>query len=163
MKTDMALLVTASSTSSQSPPPESQQKRRRRQRTPPSDSEPEVITGHVLASGKFKCSDPTCDDLRFGRQADFRRHHTNVHMKKKIEYFCTVTGCDRSRKPSKKGKGRSFGNRRDKMEEHVRNIHEKQSNTRKRSALEIEDDEEDDDEEDTEGADQPQLKTQKCS
>jgi hypothetical protein len=148
--------------SSLSPAPVEQQKRRRRQHTPPSDSESERVTGHVLASGKFKCSDPGCSDLRFGRQADFKRHHINVHVPKKIEYFCTVQGCDRSKKPAKKSKGRSFGTRKDKMEEHVRTVHFKESKKRKRDASDTEDEEdEDEDEEDTKGAEQSKLKIQK--
>lgn len=78
---------------------------------------------------------------------------------KKVEYFCTWKGCDRSKRPSKKGKGRSFGLRRDKMEEHVRTVHEK-VDKRKRHAPSTEDDEED---EDTEEADQPQSKMQRSS
>lgn len=148
IKKDIGLSVSSGSTTSQSPSPESQQKRRRRLQTPTSDSESEVITGHVLASGKFKCSKLECADLRFGRQADFRRHHNNVHALKKTEYFCTVNGCDRSKRPSKKGKGRSFGIRRDKMEEHVQTVHFKESKKRKRSLEPEAEDEEDSDDED---------------
>lgn len=137
--------VSSGSTTSQSPPPEPQQRRRRR-KTPPSDVESDRITGHVLESGQFKCAKLECADLRFGRQADFRRHWTNVHALKKIEYFCTTEGCDRSKRPSKRGKGRSFGNRRDKMEEHVRTVHG-EGNKRKRSfepeADEVHEEEED--------------------
>lgn len=134
-------------------------KKRRRHQNLTSDSEPEVVTGHVLASGKFKCSNPECSDLKFGRQADFRRHFTNVHESKKVEFFCTWKGCDRSKRPIKKGKGRSFGSRRDKMEEHVRTVHEK-VDKRKRLATNTEDEDEDDD---SEEADQPQSKTQRQS
>ena len=83
------------------------------------------MTGYVLASGKYKCSDPKCADLRFGRQADFKRHHTNAHADKIIEFFCPILGCDRSRNPLKQSKGRSFKGRKDKMEEHVQNVHRK--------------------------------------
>lgn len=122
------------------------------------------MTGHVLASGQFQCAKLECVDLRFGRQADFRRHHTNVHAKSKTEYFCTFVGCDRSRRPSKKGKGRSFGNRRDKMEEHVRTVHEKENNKRKRafdSEPEPDNDDEGDDDEYIEDAEQPRAKVQR--
>ncbi|UPX09783.1 uncharacterized protein EKO05_0000466 [Ascochyta rabiei] len=130
----------------QPPLPAQQPKHRVRARTPPSDSESEVITGHVLASGRFKCSDPKCDNLRFGRQADFRRHHINVHALKKKEYFCTVEGCDRSRRPSRKSKGRSFGARKDKMKEHVQTVHFKESKKRKRSSGTAADDQDESDE-----------------
>ncbi|KAF3035111.1 hypothetical protein E8E12_004764 [Didymella heteroderae] len=129
--------------------------RRRRKQTPPSDSESERITGHVLASGKFQCSGPQCEDLRFGRQADFRRHYTNVHADQIIEYFCPVAGCERSRKPAKKSKGRSFNGRKDKMQEHVEIVHHKLNKKRRRSPS-AEFDEEDDD---TKEAEQPRAKT----
>ncbi|KAH6643913.1 hypothetical protein C7974DRAFT_9592 [Boeremia exigua] len=118
----------------QSLPPDQPVKRRSRKCSPPSDSESEQITGHVLASGKFKCSDPGCDDLRFGRQADFRRHHTNVHADRILEFFCPMSGCERSKKPARKGKGRSFKGRKDKMEEHVQTVHHKLSKKRERSS-----------------------------
>ncbi|KAF3051310.1 hypothetical protein E8E11_004441 [Didymella keratinophila] len=120
-----------SSTSSTSSSPV-ERKRNTRKRTPPSDPESERVTGHVLASGHFMCAKLECADLRFGRQADFRRHHTNVHAKIKKEYFCTFSGCARSKTPSNKSKGRSFGNRKDKMEEHVQTVHHQGSKKRKR-------------------------------
>jgi hypothetical protein len=46
-------------------------------------------------------------------------------MSGKIEIFCTVDGCTRSRKPAGRSKGRGFGAREDKMKEHVRTVHEK--------------------------------------
>lgn len=96
-------------------------------RVPQSYSDSDSIKGHVLASGKFKCANPECDDLRFGRQADLKRHLVNVHSMKKTEYFCTTEGCDRSRRPLGKSKGRSFGARKDKMEEHVQAMHSNRS------------------------------------
>ncbi|UPX16282.1 uncharacterized protein EKO05_0006691 [Ascochyta rabiei] len=87
-----------------------------------SDSEGR-ITGCILASGKFKCSEKTCSDLFFGRQADWKRHHITVHASKAKEYFCSHLGCGRSKKPSDKSKGRSFGSRKDKMEEHMQVVH----------------------------------------
>ncbi|KAJ4383166.1 hypothetical protein N0V86_001208 [Didymella sp. IMI 355093] len=149
----------AEATMSQSPPTADQTKRRPRKPTPPSDSESERITGHVLASGKFQCSDPQCEDLRFGRQADFRRHYTNVHADRILEYFCPVAGCERSKKPSKKSKGRSFNGRKDKMQEHVETVHHKLNKKRRRSPS-AQLDEEDDD---TEEAEQPQAKAQRHS
>lgn len=138
--------------------PSNQHKKRRVRKRTPSDSESEQITGHVLASGKFKCSDPECSDLRFGRQADFRRHHVNVHAEKILEFFCPVQGCERSRYPSEKSKGRSFKGRRDKMEEHVQTVHHKLS--KKRKIYESEEEEEEDDD-DTEEVGEPQTKTRR--
>ncbi|KAF2631793.1 hypothetical protein BU25DRAFT_418545 [Macroventuria anomochaeta] len=160
IKTTVRPVLSSHSPTSQSPPAVEHSKKRHRKRTPPSDSESERITGHVLASGKFQCSDPGCEDLRFGRQADFRRHYTNVHADKIIEYFCPVSGCERSRKPSKKSKGRSFNGRKDKMEEHLQTVHHKLNKKRRRSP-ETEIEEEEEEEEDAEEAEQPQAKTQR--
>jgi hypothetical protein len=99
-------------------------KRRRRSDIATQDQSDPII-GHVTSSGKFKCFDDSCFDLSFSRQADFRRHYDHTHMSKKVEIFCTVEGCTRSRKPSGRSKGRSFGARDDKMREHVRTVHEK--------------------------------------
>lgn len=115
-------------------------------RDPPSDSGSDRISGHVLASGKFMCADLECDDLRFGRQADLKRHLANFHGVEKTEYFCTVEGCDRSRRPSGKSKGRSFGAKKDKMEEHVQAVHSKRSRRERRLHL-VEDSEDDEQEE----------------
>lgn len=87
------------------------------------ESESDMIVAHFLASGRFKCADLMCEELRFGRQADLRRHLQNVHGSYKREYFCVVAGCDRSKKPSKGGKGHGFGFRKDKFDEHIRTIH----------------------------------------
>jgi hypothetical protein len=46
-------------------------------------------------------------------------------MSRKIEIFCTIDGCARSKKPAGRSKGRGFGAREDKMKEHVRTVHEK--------------------------------------
>ncbi|KAF2845417.1 hypothetical protein T440DRAFT_276682 [Plenodomus tracheiphilus IPT5] len=90
----------------------------------PLEEPSDCIIGHVTLSGKFMCSHTDCDDLRFGRQADFKRHYENVHAKMVVEYFCPKTGCVRSRNPvGKTSKGRSFKGRKDKMEEHVRTVH----------------------------------------
>lgn len=53
--------------------------RRRQHRTLSPNADPDPTAGHFLASGKFKCFDPDCGDLRFRRRANFRRHCTNVH------------------------------------------------------------------------------------
>ncbi|KAJ8111363.1 hypothetical protein OPT61_g6025 [Boeremia exigua] len=142
----------------QSPLLEQRKKRRPRQRSPPSNSESEHVTGHVLASGQFKCSDPDCDELRFGRQADFKRHFVNAHADKIIEFFCPVQGCERSSKPAKKSKGRSFKGRKDKMEEHVQAVHNKASKKRGRSY-----ESESEGGEDTEDAEQPLSKARRQS
>lgn len=78
----------------------------------------------MTLSGKVKCLDRECADLIFGRPADFKRHYNNVHLRTRIEIFCRYDGCSRSRRPANGKKGKSFQNRKDKMEEHMRNMHE---------------------------------------
>lgn len=128
-------------------PPEQQTKARARKHTPLSDSDSDEVTGLVLASGRYKCTDPECQGLRFGRYADFKRHYTNVHAGKIIEYFCPKLGCERSRNPAKKSKGRSFKGRKDKMEEHFNTVHYKRSKKRRMSSETPPEDEEDAEEE----------------
>lgn len=151
----------AKSTASSSPVPAEPSNRRRRKQTPPSDSESEHVTGYVLASGKFKCSDSECAGLRFGRQADFRRHFTNAHAAKILEFFCPVRGCERSKNPLKKSRGRSFGGRKDKMKEHVQNMHYKLSSRKRGRLLETDSDVDDEENGDDEDELQPQSKTQR--
>jgi hypothetical protein len=106
-------------------------KRRRRRSSLPDDEQPDPIIGFVTSSGKFKCFDPNCQDISFGRQADFRRHYDHTHVSRKVEYYCTFDGCTRSRKPTGKSKGRSFGTREDKMKEHERTVHMKSSKAKR--------------------------------
>jgi len=129
-----AKLPRPTSTSPTSPPASSRSPHtllpRRRRLRQPSDSSNDIsdpVIGQVTSLGKFKCLDTGCLDLKFGRQADFRRHWENVHAPRKIEFFCPVDGCHRSKRPNtgKKSKGRSFGAREDKMREHVKTVHEK--------------------------------------
>lgn len=151
----------AKSTASSSLVPAEHPNRRRRKQTTPSDSESERVTGYFLASGKFKCSDPDCVGLRFGRQADFRRHFTNAHAAKILEFFCPVRGCERSKHPSKKSKGRSFGGRKDKMKEHVQNVHYKLSSRNRGKLLETDSDVDEEYNDDDDNDLQSQSKTQR--
>lgn len=102
----------------------------------PAQVAPEDFTdptiGEVTRSGKFKCLDPSCNDITFGRQADFKRHYENVHASKKIEYFCPQVGCDRSKHPTGGNKGRSFKGRKDKMDEHMRTVHQRKAIEKRR-------------------------------
>ncbi|KAF2640027.1 hypothetical protein P280DRAFT_385153, partial [Massarina eburnea CBS 473.64] len=82
--------------------------------------------GVVLVSKKFKCLKSSCADLIFGRLADLRRHYDQQHARHRVQYFCSWSGCMRSSDPSGgAGKGRSFGTRKDKRDEHERNVHNK--------------------------------------
>ncbi|KAF2819657.1 hypothetical protein CC86DRAFT_132716, partial [Ophiobolus disseminans] len=106
-------------------PPTLPTKRRRRPSNLQSTSAPDPVIGQVTLGGRFKCLDATCAELIFGRQADFRRHWDNVHASCRMEFFCSVDGCGRSKRPHNKSKGRSFGIREDKMREHVKTVHDK--------------------------------------
>ncbi|KAF2134445.1 hypothetical protein P153DRAFT_380262 [Dothidotthia symphoricarpi CBS 119687] len=147
------------------PSPSSQQLPRYQEKSsPPSDAAPDPIIGHVLASKKFSCSSPECAGSTFNRQADFRRHYNEKHVSLKIEHFCPFAGCQRSAKPSGgKSKRRSFGGRKDKMKEHIRNQHKKVGRKRKMTMPDEdeEDEEEDDDDDESLSDDQVQRKTRR--
>lgn len=109
-------------------------------------AEDDCIVGQVTLSGRFTCLHKACRDdetLAFNRHADFKRHYTNMHGRRVIEYFCSEKGCQRSKNPANGKKGRSFKGRRDKMIEHMEVVHGKCEGRRKRNR-ESEDDEEDD-------------------
>jgi len=74
---------------------------------------------------KFKCSKSTCSDLTFGRMADLRRHYDQTHARHRVQYYCGFDGCSRSHAQTG-GRGRSFGTRKDKRDEHERNVHKMQ-------------------------------------
>lgn len=74
---------------------------------------------------KFRCIKADCKDLIFGRMADLRRHHAQHHAKNRVEFFCRISGCSRAHAPAG-GNSRSFGTRRDKRDEHERNVHKKE-------------------------------------
>ncbi|KAJ4991285.1 hypothetical protein SVAN01_03183 [Stagonosporopsis vannaccii] len=93
------------------------------------------VTGIILASGNLLCPGVVCSGLQFDRLADWRRHYANVHVHSaEVDFFCPVTGCNRSRNPGNRTKGRSFKGRRDKMEEHVQIVHQNWSKVRARSS-----------------------------
>ncbi|KAF2240622.1 hypothetical protein BU26DRAFT_203600 [Trematosphaeria pertusa] len=99
--------------------------RRRRPAARQSRTRDEDVIGHVLMNKKkFKCADSSCNDLTFGRLADLRRHHEQQHARNRVQYFCSYAGCPRSHAETG-GKGRSFGTRKDKRDEHERNVHER--------------------------------------
>lgn len=62
----------------------------------------------------------------------------------KKEYFCSVDGCMRSKRPANKSKGRSFGAREDKMREHVKTVH---GRAKKRRVCDLESDVKEEEEE----------------
>ncbi|KAF2876580.1 hypothetical protein BDV95DRAFT_483371 [Massariosphaeria phaeospora] len=88
-------------------------------------SEPEHVIGFVLLDKKkFRCAKDECKDLTYGRLADLRRHYDQAHSRNRAQYFCPYPRCSRSHAPGG-GRGRSFGTRKDKRDEHVKNVHEK--------------------------------------
>jgi hypothetical protein len=72
------------------------------------------------------------DDMTFNRHADFKRHYENMHAGRCIEFFCPEAGCPRSRNPGGGKKGRGFKGRKDKMNEHRKAVHHKESKKRKK-------------------------------
>ena len=109
------------------PAPTPQPNRRRRGAPKPRALRDDSVIGHVLLDKKkFKCANTECEDLTFGRLADLRRHHDQQHAKVRHQYFCSFAGCPRSNAVTG-GKGRSFGTRKDKKDEHERNVHKKQT------------------------------------
>jgi hypothetical protein len=94
-------------------------------RTQGSHTNNEPIGYVYVDKSKFKCNEPDCKDLTFGRMADLRRHYEQTHSKNRVQYYCSVSGCQRSH-ASTSGRGRSFGTRKDKRDEHERNVHKKE-------------------------------------
>jgi hypothetical protein len=126
-------------TTSNSPPilspPIASPTTQRRRRPPPKPRAPrdEDIIGHVLANKKkFKCVESDCEELTFGRLADLRRHHDQQHARVRHQYYCSYHGCSRSNAVGG-GKGRSFGTRKDKRDEHERNVHKKPTDDNRES------------------------------
>ncbi|OAL52875.1 hypothetical protein IQ07DRAFT_344733 [Pyrenochaeta sp. DS3sAY3a] len=70
--------------------------------------------GSILFNGKFKCTEVACANKTFGRRAELQRHHATIHAVEKW-FWCPVPSCSRSKEP--------FA-RKDKLADHVRNIHE---------------------------------------
>jgi hypothetical protein len=87
-------------------------------------------------AGKFKCLKAVClnngENMTFNRHADFKRHYDNMHAGRCIEHFCPESGCPRSRNPEGGKKGRGFKGRKDKMNEHCKAVHHKESKKRKK-------------------------------
>ncbi|KAF9691863.1 hypothetical protein EKO04_010086 [Ascochyta lentis] len=89
------------------------------------DTKP-VIIGLLLSDGntrndRYQCPFSTCTELTFGRPAELKRHHASCHKgygSKKPQYWCPVSGCDRS----KVGHKGSFP-RKDKMMDHLERAH----------------------------------------
>lgn len=70
--------------------------------------------GSILFNGKFKCTEVACANKTFGRRAELQRHHATIHAVEKW-FWCPIPSCSRSKEP--------FA-RKDKLADHVRNIHE---------------------------------------
>lgn len=111
-----------------SPPLRPTPQTHRRARAPPvRANHREETIGYVLVDKKkFKCSNPMpeCKERTFGRLADLRRHFEQSHSTGREEYYCRHRGCARSHAQTG-GRGRSFGTRKDKRDEHERNVHQK--------------------------------------
>lgn len=108
-----------------SPPSNTASAAKKPRRAQRSHSNDEPIGYVYFDKSKFKCNKSECKDLQFGRMADLRRHYDQTHAKNRLQYFCSVSGCSRSH-ASTGGRGRSFGTRKDKRDEHERNVHKKE-------------------------------------
>jgi hypothetical protein len=90
---------------------------------PPSPASPIISNNQTIGylhtyDKSIACNNPSCSSLAFSRLADFRRHFKEQHNNKK-EYFCSVVGCTHNTNGTK----RSFGTRKDKRDEHMKNVH----------------------------------------
>ncbi|KAH7394375.1 hypothetical protein BKA66DRAFT_400147, partial [Pyrenochaeta sp. MPI-SDFR-AT-0127] len=75
-----------------------------------------ILSNGVSRHEKYKCYQPACSGLTFGRLAELKRHHATRHERPK--FFCPVDGCERSLKNG----GRGFP-RKDKMVDHLERKH----------------------------------------
>jgi hypothetical protein len=74
--------------------------------------------GHVLANGSYECNMPQCSSKTFRRQPDLLRHYRTIHSVRRSEFWCGVPSCERS-----VGIGNRPFHRRDKLRDHVRQMH----------------------------------------
>jgi hypothetical protein len=93
--------------------------------TPPHVSTaPLTVIGIILSNGgpradRYQCHVRGCSGMIFNRLADLKRHHSNRHARNRLEFWCPVQGCQRS----KGGDGIAFP-RKDKRDEHVHRVHD---------------------------------------
>lgn len=66
----------------------------------------------------FHCASPQCRKRTFARWYDFNRHYNGAHATEKTIFWCPMSGCSRS-----EGEGNHGFPRKDKMMNHVSNIH----------------------------------------
>jgi hypothetical protein len=66
----------------------------------------------------FRCNYPECLGKTFGRRYELQRHYNGAHSESPTVYWCTMVGCERSEAEG----GRPFP-RKDKRNDHARNIH----------------------------------------
>jgi hypothetical protein len=69
----------------------------------------------------FKCHDPKCASLTFGRWYDFKRHYNGAHAAAPTVYWCDSEGCPRS-----KGVGDRPFTRKDKVKDHFESMHKEE-------------------------------------
>ncbi|OCK94382.1 uncharacterized protein K441DRAFT_561610 [Cenococcum geophilum 1.58] len=70
----------------------------------------------VLSDDRYICHSSICYGLTFNRLADLKRHHNSLHSSNGVVFWCSANGCRRSLG------GKPFP-RKDKRDEHVRNMH----------------------------------------
>ncbi|KAH7115238.1 hypothetical protein B0J11DRAFT_128385 [Dendryphion nanum] len=79
--------------------------------------------GIITVDDRFLCTSKDCNLPSFSRLADLRRHYEQQHAKVRTQLFCPYIDCPRGAGTGGGNKGRSFGNRKDKRAEHIRNKH----------------------------------------
>jgi hypothetical protein len=82
-----------------------------------------VMIGSMYSTGSpdsyiFKCHDPKCANLTFGRSYEMKRHYNGAHATAPTIYWCEVEGCPRS----KVAGDRPFP-RKDKVKDHFESVH----------------------------------------
>jgi hypothetical protein len=74
--------------------------------------------GSVLNNGEFTCTNDRCTGITFRRCAELRRHYETLHDTNRVDFWCDIPTCRRS-----KGHGREAFHRMDNLVAHMRTAH----------------------------------------
>jgi hypothetical protein len=89
-----------------------------------------AVIGSVLMNGKFKCDHAQCVYKMFSRPAELKRHHATTHASQRPQHWCPVSGCERGM-----ATGTKAFSRKDKLKDHLRQMHGQGSRTSKQVDL----------------------------
>jgi len=78
---------------------------------------PENPTANVGTDGRLYCPSAACNNVSFGRIAEFKRHCASLHDAGSGALWCPAPGCERGR-PFPKA-------RKDKVKEHIQKMHKR--------------------------------------